>query len=84
MGFGAISTRIVRISAVVVADGLTGFDGRRIDPAVLDGKAVLVVNAASECASMLAFVEDSEERWFKLPALRDGDVELVGRDDGVG
>ncbi len=32
-------------------------------------------------ADMLAFVEDSEERWFKLPALRDADVELVRRDD---
>jgi len=34
-------------------------------------------------ASMLAFVEDSEEQRFKMPALRDGDVELVGRDDAV-
>jgi hypothetical protein len=28
---------------------------------------------------MLAFVEDSETQWFKMPAPRDGDVELVGR-----
>lgn len=28
---------------------------------------------------MLAFVEDSAKQWFKLPALRDGDVELVDR-----
>jgi hypothetical protein len=35
-------------------------------------------------ADMLAFVEDSEEQWFKMPALRDGDVELVRRDDVVG
>jgi hypothetical protein len=35
-------------------------------------------------ANMLAFVEDSEEQWFKMPALRDGDVELVGRDGAVG
>ena len=34
-------------------------------------------------ANMLAFVEDSEEQWFKMPTLRDGDVELVGRDDAV-
>jgi glutathione peroxidase len=34
---------------VVVADGLIGIDGRRIDPAVLDGKVVLVVNVASKC-----------------------------------
>ena len=35
-------------------------------------------------ANMLAFVEDSEEQWFKMPALRDGEVELVGRVDVVG
>jgi hypothetical protein len=35
-------------------------------------------------ADMLAFVEDSEQQWFKMPALRDGDVELVRRDDTVG
>jgi glutathione peroxidase len=34
---------------VRIADGLTGIDGRGIDPAVLDGKAVLVVNVASKC-----------------------------------
>jgi hypothetical protein len=34
-------------------------------------------------ADMLAFVEDSEEQWFKMPALRDGEVELVGRGDPV-
>jgi hypothetical protein len=30
---------------------------------------------------MLAFVEDSEDQWFKMPALRDGDVDLVRRAD---
>jgi hypothetical protein len=35
-------------------------------------------------ANMLAFVEDSEEQWFKLPVLRNADVELVGRDGAVG
>ena len=35
-------------------------------------------------ANMLAFVEDSEVQWFKMPALRDGDVELVRRGDAVG
>jgi hypothetical protein len=35
-------------------------------------------------ANMLAFVEDSDQQWFKLPALRDGDVELICRDDAVG
>ncbi|MGH2850018.1 MAG: hypothetical protein ACRDLP_05320 [Solirubrobacteraceae bacterium] len=28
-------------------------------------------------ADMLAFVEDSDERWLKLPALREGEVELA-------
>lgn len=35
-------------------------------------------------AEMLAFVEDSEEQWFKMPALRDGEVELVRRADAKG
>jgi glutathione peroxidase len=34
---------------MVVADELTGIDGQKIDPEVLDGKAVLVVNVASQC-----------------------------------
>jgi hypothetical protein len=33
--------------------------------------------------NMLAFVEDSEEQWFKMPALRDGDVEVVRRGGAV-
>jgi hypothetical protein len=28
---------------------------------------------------MLAFVEDSDEQWLKMPARRDADVELVAR-----
>ncbi len=28
---------------------------------------------------MLSFVEDSERQWMKMPALRDGEVELVER-----
>jgi hypothetical protein len=31
---------------------------------------------------MLAFVEDSEEQWFKMPAPVDGDVELLPRSGG--
>ena len=33
---------------------------------------------------MLAFVEDSEEQWFKMPATRDGEVELVRRGEAAG
>jgi hypothetical protein len=32
---------------------------------------------------MLAFVEDSQEQWFKMPTLKTGDVELVGRADSL-
>jgi hypothetical protein len=28
---------------------------------------------------MVAFVEDSEQQWFKMPAPLDGEVELVSR-----
>ncbi len=28
---------------------------------------------------MVAFVEDSAQQWFKMPAPRDGEVELVSR-----
>lgn len=30
-------------------------------------------------ADMFAFVEDSDTQWLKMPALRDGSVELVSR-----
>ena len=30
-------------------------------------------------SDMLAFVEDSDAQWLKMPALRDGEVELVRR-----
>ena len=32
---------------------------------------------------MLAFVEDSQEQWFKMPAPSNGDVELVSRADSL-
>jgi hypothetical protein len=31
----------------------------------------------------LAFVEDSDEQWMKMPAAEDADVQLVRRGDGV-
>ena len=34
---------------MTIAEELTGIDGRRIDPGLTDGKAVLVVNVASQC-----------------------------------
>lgn len=32
---------------------------------------------------MLAFVEDSPEQWFKLPAPKDGELELVRRGEAA-
>jgi hypothetical protein len=32
---------------------------------------------------MLAFVEDSDDQWFKMPAPSDSDVELVHRGDSA-
>ncbi len=34
--------------------------------------------------NMLAFVEDSDEQWFKMPAPIDGDVDLVRGVDSTG
>jgi glutathione peroxidase len=39
--------RIIGLMSVI--NELTGINGDRIDPSVLDGKAVLVVNVASKC-----------------------------------
>jgi glutathione peroxidase len=43
-----IAARIVRILGVI-AEELTGIDGQPLDPVLIDGKAVLVVNVASKC-----------------------------------
>jgi hypothetical protein len=32
-------------------------------------------------AGYMAFVEDSDEQWMKIPAAEDADVQLVRRDD---
>ena len=32
---------------------------------------------------MLAFVEDSDEQWLKMPARRDAEVELVSRPESA-
>ena len=34
-------------------------------------------------AEMLAFVEDSDQQWFKMPAPRDGEVLLVRHVDAI-
>jgi glutathione peroxidase len=50
---------------VIIAEELTGIDGQRIDPALVDGKAVLVVNVASRCGltPQYAGLERLQERY---------------------
>jgi hypothetical protein len=71
-----VASVTVKATAVQLGDRLRARSG-----------AELTVNRIDEefmgRANMLAFVEDSEKQWFKMPALRDGDVELVRRDDAV-
>jgi len=63
---------LVPVSEVKIGDRLQARDGTeltvtRIDPSfpVRDG--------------MIAFVEDSDEKWFKMPAMADAEVEVLTR-----
>jgi hypothetical protein len=67
----------VKASEVQLGDRLRARSGAELTVTRIDEEFMGRLN-------MLAFVEDSEEQWFKMPALRDGDVELVRRDDAVG
>jgi len=66
----------VRATEVQLGDRLRARSGAELTVTRID-------EAFMGRANMLAFVEDSEEQWFKMPALRDGDVELVRRGDAV-
>jgi hypothetical protein len=47
-----------------------------------DGSEMTVTRIDSSFAlreGMMAFVEDSAEQWMKLPAMADGEVELIAR-----
>jgi hypothetical protein len=67
----------VKATEVRVGDRLRGRSGAELTVTRID-------EGLMGRADMLAFVEDSEEQWFKMPALCDGEVELVGRVDAVG
>lgn len=62
----------IKTTEVRVGDRLRGRSGvemtvTRIDPSFFGSD------------EMVAFVEDTEQQWFKMPAPRDGEVELVSR-----
>lgn len=67
----------VKATEVQLGDRLRARSGDELTMALIDEEFM-------GRADMLAFVEDSDQQWRKLPALRDGDVELVGRGDAVG
>jgi len=60
----------VKATEVRVGDRLRARSGAQLTVTRIDEEFMGRTN-------MLAFVEDSEEQWFKMPAPRDGDVELV-------
>jgi hypothetical protein len=67
---------ILRASEVRVGDRLRARSGAELTVTRIDEKFM-------GRADMLAFVEDSEAQWFKMPALWDGEVELVRRREAV-
>ena len=68
----AVPTAQIKASDVRLGDRLRARDGTELTVSRIDDGFL----GRSE---MLAFVEDSAEQWFKLPAPRDGEVELVRR-----
>jgi hypothetical protein len=68
-----VATAIVKATEVSVGDRVRTRSGAELTVTRIDQEFM-------GRANMLAFVEDSEEQWFKLPALRDGEVELVDRE----
>jgi hypothetical protein len=62
----------IKASDVRIGDRLRSGDGTELTVTRIDERFLGL-------DGMLAFVEDSAEQWFKLPAQRDGEVELVRR-----
>ena len=59
-----------KVTDVRVGDRLRSRDGTELTVTRIDQEFMGQAN-------LLAFVEDSEEQWFKMPAPTDGDVELL-------
>lgn len=68
----AVPTAQINASDVRLGDRLRARDGTEVTVSRID-------DGFLGRPEMLAFVEDSAEQWFKLPAPRDGKVELVRR-----
>jgi hypothetical protein len=67
-----VASATIKATEVRVGDRVRGRSGEELTVTRID-------EGFMGRAEMLAFVEDSEEQWFKLPAPRNGDVELVRR-----
>jgi hypothetical protein len=65
-----VNTALIPASEVRVGDRLRTASGIELTVTRIDDTFL-------GRADMLAFVEDSDERWLKLPALRGGEVELA-------
>jgi hypothetical protein len=71
-----VAPATVKASEVQVGDRLRARSGVELTVTRIDAGFLGREN-------MLAFVEDSEDQWFKMPSLRDGDVERVSRAGGA-
>jgi hypothetical protein len=71
MSDGADET-LIKTADVRIGDRLRARDGTELTVTRID-------DGFLGREEMLAFVEDTADQWFKLPARKDGEVELVGR-----
>jgi hypothetical protein len=62
----------IKASDVRVGDRLRSSDGTELTVTRIDERFLGL-------DGMLAFVEDSAAQWFKMPAQRDGEVQLLRR-----
>jgi hypothetical protein len=69
-----VALAVVKATEVRVGDRVRARSGAELTVTRIDDRFM-------GRSDMLAFVEDSEQQWFKMPAPRDGDVELVRRAD---
>jgi hypothetical protein len=69
-----VAVALVKATEVRVGDRVRARSGAELTVTRIDDRFM-------GRTDMLAFVEDSEQQWFKMPAPRDGDVELVDRAD---
>lgn len=65
-------TTKIAATEVRIGDRLQARDGSELTVTRIDASFPLR-------EGMMAFVEDSAEKWMKLPAMADGEVELIAR-----